>query len=87
MVWTIFSDSYVLFNPGLDLWLGYVGPAPVYTAIGAIIALVLSIVGALLAVILWPLRRWLKRRKAAAAQLSDEAAQKSKTAGEDGDDS
>ena len=83
MFWMFYFDSFLFSGSALSLSLGYVGPAPVYTAIGAIIALILSIVGAILAIVLWPLRRWLKRRKTARIELSDEAAKKSQETLED----
>ena len=43
----------------------YVGPGPGLTMIGSLIGLVGSIVVALLMIILWPLRLYMKKKKAA----------------------
>jgi hypothetical protein len=49
----------------------YVGPGAGLTLIGSLIGLGAAVLAAIGAVLLWPFRRWLKRRKAG-AQVGEE---------------
>lgn len=57
--------------------LAYVGPGPGLTMIGSLIGLVGSVLVALLMVVVWPLRLYMKKRKkpASAEAAAPEAAQ------------
>lgn len=50
----------------------YVGPGAGVTAIGALWAVILAILFAIGGILIWPIRAFLKRRKAAAAENNAE---------------
>ena len=49
------------FAPAIG-W-GYVGPGPGISLAGALLGLVGAVLGSLLMVVAWPLRKWLRKRK------------------------
>ena len=62
----IFTALFVLSIVSPEATYAYVGPGVGLSLIGSLIGLGLAILSAVVAVLLWPVRRWLKRRKSSA---------------------
>lgn len=60
----IFTALFVLSIVSPETTYAYVGPGVGISLIGSLIGLSLVILSAVVAVLLWPIRRWLKGRKA-----------------------
>ena len=66
-----------------QVW-AYVGPGPGITLMGSLFAVALAIVFALGGILIWPLRSFLRRRRAAAKSKNDSDQRSSKNADERG---
>ena len=63
-----FIAAVFLFLPSLSA-IAYIGPGAGISVLGSVLGILSTILVAIIAIIMWPLRKIMKRRKAAAAAV------------------
>jgi len=67
--------SLALLLLGAGPALAYIGPGAGITMIGALIGVVMAVLGAVAAILFWPIRAFLRSRKAKAGAAAEDTAQ------------